>query len=905
MSPSFPGHRDDSQERLGELLVELGFIDKEQLKTALARQRHWGKRLGWVLVESGFLSEARLVRGLSRQLNIDVCDPVNAPIHERVRGLLPRDVAVSMRVIPIAVKRGDSGDQLYVATADPLNKSMRKKLTDIAGMHVQWLLAGDSEIDQALSVHYGAHPPKFTVPESAVEAAPSSTSDAGAAPPKAQFALTNSKIDTRDLPRAFAEVKPMVEPGGSGASEAATQLAQLETASSSGEDVASPDVLPIAPAGNWGDLVPTRSELEAEVQLGQALTPADKVLADGPTPAERMDSLTPGPAMSADAEIFEGDADVPLVVPSGPEEPEAVLAFSEVPTDLGDDDVSVEESPDDLSASEPTEMLGSADIQPLPEAEGARPEPRSESMTLEDIRPPAAPDGHEPAEEAEPAAQADAASSAEDDADSGASATGDGSADEHQDHEGISAATIELVPPATLELPPPDEAQAAEAEAGPGADEGDVEGTPATQIAEEASEDAVSESGEPPSTDAADEADAAGGDESSGAAAESEDPAAQVEAEDESATQVAEEASEDDAAEPDEAEEPPSTEAVDEPAEAGDDESSVADGDSIEAPSDGSDTVEAYDDPGSSEPMAAKEAGEGAQERTESADEVAEPGDAEASSADEVDLGTAAERGDTDASDTDVAAAEAGEETPQPADSSEAAVDEDAPGAEYAEDTHTEVRVSAEGDDVSDAEEGAGVDDQASNETSSPAPEDAGSPGGEDDRADEDAEPVASDPVTELVALSEVGEATEPDATALGGGAEQEAPQQETSEVDGADASRPTLAAVPPATSLGAAGGSVPPPPMNFEAAEGSLQIDIDVDTSVRASLDQSPAALAKLARAALGQFVAGQAVDDATRAWVMRLIAHILLNEGLLDGRRLDRAIDSVGPPDFGAPER
>jgi hypothetical protein len=91
---------------------------------------------------------------------------------------------------------------------------------------------------------------------------------------------------------------------------------------------------------------------------------------------------------------------------------------------------------------------------------------------------------------------------------------------------------------------------------------------------------------------------------------------------------------------------------------------------------------------------------------------------------------------------------------------------------------------------------------------------------------------------------------------------------------------------------------------MNFQAEEGSLQIDIDVDTAIRASLDPDPVSLSKLARGALGHFVAGRTVDAATRAWLMRLIAHILLNEGLLDGGRLERAIESVGVPDILPPE-
>ncbi len=158
----------DSQKRLGELLVELGFIDEPQLQTALARQRQWGKRLGWVLVESGFITEARLVRGLSRQLKLDTCDPIAAPVHDRVRALIPRDMALDLRVVPIAIRRDGDEDVFFVATSDPLNHATEERIARHTKMRVQFLLAGDTEIDLALARHYGTRPPSFA-PDEPVE----------------------------------------------------------------------------------------------------------------------------------------------------------------------------------------------------------------------------------------------------------------------------------------------------------------------------------------------------------------------------------------------------------------------------------------------------------------------------------------------------------------------------------------------------------------------------------------------------------------------------------------------------------------------------------------------------------------------------------------------------------------
>src|SRR5689334_3682354 len=98
-----------AQKRLGEVLVEMGFIDTRTLQAALDEQAQTGKRLGKILVDTGGITEERLVRALSLQLGIDVCDPINTPVHPRVRGLISPELAHDCRLIPIALKKDEVG----------------------------------------------------------------------------------------------------------------------------------------------------------------------------------------------------------------------------------------------------------------------------------------------------------------------------------------------------------------------------------------------------------------------------------------------------------------------------------------------------------------------------------------------------------------------------------------------------------------------------------------------------------------------------------------------------------------------------------------------------------------------------------------------------------------------------
>ncbi len=154
-----------SQQRLGALLVDMGFIDDAQLASALEEQQRTDKRLGKILVEMSVLSEDRLVHALSRQLGIEACDPIMTRVHERVLALVPPDLAFRHRVLPVARQReADRRDVVYVATADPLDDEALQAVADALGdqARVQWMLAGETEMELALARHYGRPVPDGT-----------------------------------------------------------------------------------------------------------------------------------------------------------------------------------------------------------------------------------------------------------------------------------------------------------------------------------------------------------------------------------------------------------------------------------------------------------------------------------------------------------------------------------------------------------------------------------------------------------------------------------------------------------------------------------------------------------------------------------------------------------------------
>lgn len=138
------------KKKLGELLVDAGIIDAEQLKTALEKQRQEGKRLGDVLVGMGALSENILTSMIAEQLHVEKIDLINTYIDADVARLIPVEVAKRYNLIPVY----ERGGKLHVAMADPRNMYALDDLRLITQKSIYPVLASRTEIEKAIEVYF-------------------------------------------------------------------------------------------------------------------------------------------------------------------------------------------------------------------------------------------------------------------------------------------------------------------------------------------------------------------------------------------------------------------------------------------------------------------------------------------------------------------------------------------------------------------------------------------------------------------------------------------------------------------------------------------------------------------------------------------------------------------------------
>jgi len=116
--------------RLGDILLELGYLREIDLQQALAIQKdaQGQRRLGDVLVDNGFIEERKLLETLSYQLGYPLIDPDFVKIDKTLLSRLPLNICRQFNVLPLYRQ----GEQLVVTFADPLDQRAR----DIVAAHL-------------------------------------------------------------------------------------------------------------------------------------------------------------------------------------------------------------------------------------------------------------------------------------------------------------------------------------------------------------------------------------------------------------------------------------------------------------------------------------------------------------------------------------------------------------------------------------------------------------------------------------------------------------------------------------------------------------------------------------------------------------------------------------------------
>ncbi len=136
--------------RLGDLLVENKIITTTQLDKALRKQQGAGKKLGDVLIELGYIKENDLVMFLAKQLNIPFLELNSYKIKPEVIRELPEALARRLKAIPLdRIKDG-----FLVAMTDPTDIVGYDEIARKLKKNIRVVIVRESELSRILDEVY-------------------------------------------------------------------------------------------------------------------------------------------------------------------------------------------------------------------------------------------------------------------------------------------------------------------------------------------------------------------------------------------------------------------------------------------------------------------------------------------------------------------------------------------------------------------------------------------------------------------------------------------------------------------------------------------------------------------------------------------------------------------------------
>ncbi len=141
-------------ERIADVLIEDGLLLPNQLEEAVSMQRKEGGRLLKILTDKQFVTEQDMAFSMGRCLNTPPINLAKLRVPEAIMSLVPRDMAKTNKLVPIARLNG----KLFVAMADPTNILAVDDLKRRVQLEIVPMIATEKAVTEALAgVHGGAN----------------------------------------------------------------------------------------------------------------------------------------------------------------------------------------------------------------------------------------------------------------------------------------------------------------------------------------------------------------------------------------------------------------------------------------------------------------------------------------------------------------------------------------------------------------------------------------------------------------------------------------------------------------------------------------------------------------------------------------------------------------------------
>ncbi|HAN40966.1 MAG TPA: Flp pilus assembly complex ATPase component TadA [Candidatus Cloacimonetes bacterium] len=137
--------------RIGEVLINEGYVTEEMVKEAMIKQNNFGLKIGETLIKLGYLTEKQLLNALHLQLGYDIVNPSELmDLDLEVVSLIPEPYAQQNRVIALR----EEPDGVVVALTDPENLTVLDAVKKLIGKPIKPELIGETTLTDTIERYY-------------------------------------------------------------------------------------------------------------------------------------------------------------------------------------------------------------------------------------------------------------------------------------------------------------------------------------------------------------------------------------------------------------------------------------------------------------------------------------------------------------------------------------------------------------------------------------------------------------------------------------------------------------------------------------------------------------------------------------------------------------------------------
>lgn len=145
ITPRFP-----KRSLIGQILLEKGLINGDQLKEALTIQKRDGGLLGDILIEQGFITEESLSMALANQCSLIYIPVEKYNISKNLLKLFPKELLLKHSFIPLEI----IGGVLTVAISDPFDEEAINAIQKSIPYKTIFMIGTKTQIEKIMKANY-------------------------------------------------------------------------------------------------------------------------------------------------------------------------------------------------------------------------------------------------------------------------------------------------------------------------------------------------------------------------------------------------------------------------------------------------------------------------------------------------------------------------------------------------------------------------------------------------------------------------------------------------------------------------------------------------------------------------------------------------------------------------------